>query len=212
MRVLFAIIAFLPTLAFAADANKAHEHTGIIAPIKAAPPVTTLTRPELIKLRKGEAVLKQHQDGEVGGRGVAIFRVNATPDKVMDVIVDYSNYKNWIDKIVTSDVYAGPKDMIYVHFITKAVGISVEWYVEHKVNRAEHWLTWTLDYSRNSDLDDSVGYWRVTPVKGQSNMSQVEYSVDIRLKGWVPGFIKKLLVNQGLEEATSWVKVQAEAR
>jgi hypothetical protein len=42
-------------------------------------------------------------------------------------------------------------------------------------------------------------------------MSQVEYSVSLSL-GWVPGFIKNLIVDKGLEEATVWVRVQSEKR
>jgi hypothetical protein len=73
-------------------------------------------------------------------------------------------------------------------------------------------LTWTLDYSRSSDLDDSVGFWRVTPVEGAPDRAQVEYSVDIAISSWVPGFVRNLLVDDGLKQATSWVKVQSEKR
>jgi len=212
MKILLMFIAFLPGLALAADPNTAHEHQGLISAYPAGPPTITMTRPELMKLRKGEPVLKQQHDGDAGGRGVAVFRVNAERDKVWDVIMDYPNYVNWVDKLSAADIYQNSGNKVYVRFVTKAVAINVEWFIEHTVNRSEYWVTWTLDYTRNSDLDDSVGYWLLKEVSGQPGVTQVEYSVDIRLKGWVPGFVKKLLVNQGLQDATSWVKVQSEAR
>jgi hypothetical protein len=199
-------------VAWAADATTAHEHKGIISAYTGAPPAIKLTRPELVKLRKNEPVLKQQHDGEGGGRGVAVFRVNADRDKVMSVILDFPQYVNWLDKLTVSEIYTGQGDRLYVRMVTRAVAMNVEWFVEHVVNREDYWVTWTLDYSRNSDLDDSVGYWALTEVAGQPGVTQVQYSVDIRLKGWVPSFVKKILVNQGLEDATSWVKIQAESR
>ena len=34
--------------------------------------------------------------------------------------------------------------------------------------------------------------------------------MDMRLKGWVPGFVENMLAKKGLTMATSWVKKQAE--
>jgi hypothetical protein len=210
--MLMTAFVLFSSVTWAADATIAHEHKGIISAYTGAPPAIKLTRSELVKLRKNEPVLKQQHDGDGGGRGVAVFRVNADRDKVMSVILDFPQYVNWLDKLTVSEIYTGQGDRLYVRMVTRAVAMNVEWFVEHVVNREDYWVTWTLDYSRNSDLDDSVGYWALTEVAGQSGVTQVQYSVDIRLKGWVPGFVKKILVNQGLEDATSWVKIQAESR
>jgi hypothetical protein len=212
VKIFMTAFVLFSGVTWAADANTAHEHKGIISNYSGAPPAIKLTRPELVKLRKGEPVLKQQHDGDGGGRGVAVFRVNADRDKVMSVILDFPQYINWLDKLTVSEIYTAQDDRIFVRMVTRAMALNVEWFVEHVVNKQDYWVTWTLDYSRNSDLDDSVGYWALREVSGQPGVTQVEYSVDIRLKGWVPGFVKKILVNQGLEDATSWVKIQAESR
>ena len=212
MRLVFFLIAVFPTFAWAADATAPHEHQGLIEAFPGVPPDAELARADLMTLRKGEPVLKQQNDGDSGGRGIAVFRVNADRDTVMDVILDYPSYTNWIDSLTVSEVYKKTADALFVRFVTRAVAVNVEWFIQHRVNRADYWVTWTLDYSRNSDLDDSVGYWRLKEVPNQPGVTQVEYSVDIRLKGWVPGFVKNLLVNRGLEDATSWVKIQSESR
>ncbi len=90
--------------------------------------------------------------------------------------------------------------------------MSIEYYIHHDYDMEHRWGTWTLDYTRNSDLDDSVGFWRVNSVDGNPKRSIVEYSVDIAIKGWVPGFIRDILVNKGLKQATHWVKVQSEKK
>ena len=212
MKFFLMALSLFPATVLAADANTPHEHQGIIKAYTGAPPAHKLTRPELMKLRKGEPVLKQQHDGDAGGRGVAVFRVNASRDTVMSVILDYPQYINWLDNLPVCEIYSTKGDTVFVRFVTKAMAMNVEWFIEHTVNREDYWVTWTLDYRRNSDLDDSVGYWALKEVAGQPGVTQVEYSVDIRLKGWVPGFVKKILVNQGLQDATSWVKVQSESR
>ncbi len=73
-------------------------------------------------------------------------------------------------------------------------------------------MTWTLDYDYLSDLDDSVGYWRVTPSEVDAGKSLVTYSAAVKLKSRVPAFIINLIVKSRLKQATHWVKEQAELK
>ena len=88
--------------------------------------------------------------------------------------------------------------------------ISVEYFIKHNLHEKEGYVTWTLDYSRESDLDDSTGYWLLYPSPDNPDHTRVEYSVDIRIKGWIPKFIETMLAEQGLEDATKWVKKAVE--
>ena len=149
--------------------------------------------------------------GRQAAEGVAVFRVNASRDKVMETILNFPKYVDWVDNLTACEIYRSEGRELDVRMVTRAVAMTVEWFVRHQVDRANYWVTWTLDYDRNSDLDDSVGYWKLKEVPNQPGVTQVEYSVDIRLKGWVPGFVKNMLVNKGLEGATSWVKAVGRA-
>ena len=40
--------------------------------------------------------------------------------------------------------------------------------------------------------------------------TRVEYSVDVGVDAWVPGFVRNYLTDQGIKQATQWVKKQAE--
>ena len=73
-------------------------------------------------------------------------------------------------------------------------------------------MSWTLDYGRESDLDDSTGYWLVYPSPLDPQKTRVEYSVVLLIKGWVPGFIQTMLADSGVENATKWVKREAEKK
>jgi ribosome-associated toxin RatA of RatAB toxin-antitoxin module len=166
---------------------------------------------DLAQLRSGQAIRRQ-TEGASGGRGLAIFRVQAPPDVVWAVINDFDQYPKWIHNVDKCQVYQRDGGNIDVDFVISGLGFSAEYYIHHMYHPAEHWGTWTLDYSRESDLDDSVGFWRVTPWAEDPRQSVVEYSVDVRVRGWVPGFIRGLFVDKGLTQATEWVKVQSEAR
>lgn len=195
----------------AADPSRPHEHQGKVAAYKGAPPPVSLTATDLSTLQSGTHVLKQVQSGN-GGRGVAIMDILAAPDRIWSRITSFAMYPKWVDNVAACDVYKKEGNEIFAKFVLDPLGMTVEYYIRHTYRPDLGWLTWTLDYTRNSDLDDSVGYWRVTPLSTTPPRSRLEYSVDIRFKGWVPGFMADMISESGLVNATSWVKRQSEAR
>ncbi len=203
------VLLAAPFGAEAADPTKPHPHQGLLAPYPKSPPPTHFTAEEQQALAAGEAVHKQTQ-GETGGRGLAVFRVNAPPETVWIVIQDFASYPLWIDEVEKCEIYRRNGSQIFVRFVLKAVGMEIEYFIHHDYHPEAGWGTWTLDYTRESDLSDSVGFWRVTEVA--PGVSQVEYSVDLKISGWVPGFVRNIIVDNGLEDATEWVKEQAERR
>jgi ribosome-associated toxin RatA of RatAB toxin-antitoxin module len=210
-RLWILIIALLVPLTAlqAADISQPHPHQGVLKPYPKPPPTANLTAKDLLDLAAGKPVYKQ-TEGETGGRGLAIFHVKAPPAVVWSAITDFDRYPQWIDAVETCEVYGRNGNAIFVRFVLKSFGISVEYFIEHDYRAAETWGTWTLDYSRESDLSDSVGSWLVREVS--PGVSQVEYSVDLKVSGWVPGFVRNILVDSGLEDATQWLKKEAEAR
>jgi ribosome-associated toxin RatA of RatAB toxin-antitoxin module len=147
-------------------------------------------------------------EGAAGGRGVAVFLVNAPPDKVWATIRSFPSYTSWIDGVSACEIYKTEGEHVFVRFELKKMGMGIEYFIDHTYPPGADWGTWTLDYDRESDLDDSVGMWRVTP--DASGKTRVEYSVDIQISGWVPGFIREMIVDRGIRDATTWVKVQSE--
>lgn len=197
--------------ALAADAAKPHEHRGLLKPYPKAPPPLVLTPAEQAKLMGGAPVMRQ-TEGEAGGRGLAVFLVNAPADVVWKTIKDFPSYPRFIPEVKKCEVYKSEGRRIDVYFVLKSYGVGVDYFIRHDFDDAARIGTWTLDYDRQSDLDDSVGFWRVMPIEGDPARSRVEYSVDIKLKGWVPGFVRGILVDNGVKQATTWVKVQSEKR
>ncbi len=209
MRPAFLLLPLLTlsAVALAADPNAPHEHQGIVAAYKGAPPKVTLSADDEAKLASGQMVQKQGQTGN-GGHAVAFMNINATPEKIWSKITSFSSYPSWVDNVTKCTTYKHEGNFYYVDFVLSVMGIGVEYYIKHDYEPTQGYMTWSLDYSRLSDLDDSVGYWRVTPISATA--SRLEYSVDIRFKGWIPGFVQEMISSKGLTTATSWVKKQSE--
>ena len=207
MQLLLTLWMFICPV-FAANPNTPHAHTGIATKFT-NPTKATLSASEAATLSSGKAVLKQIQEGN-GGRGVAIFDVSATPDQVWKVITSFENYPSYIDELSKVETYAKKGNDLFVDFTISSWGFEVQYYIKHDYQPNKGYMTWTLDYSRESDLDDSTGYWLVYPSPLDPSKTRVEYSVDLRIKGWVPGFIQTMLAETGVENATKWVKREAE--
>ena len=72
-------------------------------------------------------------------------------------------------------------------------------------------MTWTLDYERKSDFDDSCGYWYVIPhPDNPEQWTRVYYSVEVSMFDWVPKFVVNFLSTKALTDATAWVKKYSE--
>ena len=203
----------LAGIALAADPGKPHPHQGIAPKFTAAPSPTALTAEEAATLSPGHPVLKQVKyEGVSGGRGVAIMDVAAPPDDVWAIILDFSHYPDWVDQLAVCSPYRESGDHRYVQFEIRSLGMSVEYFIDHTVHRDAGYVTWALDYSRESDLDDSVGYWFIRPHPDHAGWSRVEYTVDVRVASAVPSFIEDIVAKKGLRDATSWLPKAAEAR
>lgn len=208
-QLLVAAAATIPALALGADATQPHPHQGVLPAYSGAPPIPTLSDEDLANLAAGKSVLKQTKT-DTGGRGTAVQDIAATPDQIWSKITSYANYPQWVDGVYECETYSKSGSDIYARFLIGAMGIKVEYFVHHKYHPELGYMTWTLDYSRLSDLDDSVGFWRVEPLADKPGYTRVYYSVSVKLSGWVPGFVEDMLSKSGLTKATAWVKRESE--
>ncbi|NOY27211.1 MAG: hypothetical protein GXP62_15185 [Oligoflexia bacterium] len=191
-----------------ASSGSSGSHTGS-APKVTNPTPQDLSAAEQAQLVAGKAVRKQVKY-QGGGRGVSVMDVHGSSEQVWAVIDDFSSYPDWIDDLDECEVYGRTEHQVLVRFKLRVLGRDVEYFIDHNRRPDLGYMTWQLDYSRDSDIDDSTGYWLVYAAPGHPGYTRVEYSVDLRVKGWVPAFVEDMLANKGLDKATSWVKVQVE--
>ena len=75
------------------------------------------------------------------------------------------------------------------------------YFLEHNYEPLQHSMTWHLDYSRRSDIFDSVGYWYVESKQGGG--SRVYYTQDTLLPSWIPSGVRKTFTKVAMRAATS---------
>ncbi|MCO4744973.1 MAG: SRPBCC family protein [Proteobacteria bacterium] len=214
MRHLITAALFVSAPVLGADPGTAHDHEGVLTPYPHPPPKPTISAEEQAQLREGKPVLKQIRSdvsGGAGGRGVAIQDIQATEEVVWSRITSFEKYPEWVDNVRVCETYSQSDDHTRTRFVVGAMLLSGEYYIDHVINPDEHWMTWTLDYERNSDLDDSVGYYRTEPHPDKPGWTRLYYSVDFQVKQWVPQAIQDMVAKQGLKKATEWVKRESEA-
>lgn len=211
-RILFVLmVGWVSSVAWAADATQPHPHSGVLSPYPSSPTLPTLSADDLAKLADGKPVQKQMKEsGSSGGRGLAVQDVHATPEEIWSRIMALDKYTEWVSNVTECEVYETKGAHTKARFVLSATVMSVEYFIDHTFYPDKNYLTWTLDYSKESDLDDSVGFWYVQPLQEKPGWSRLYYSVDVQLKGWVPGFIENMITKSGLSKATSWVKRESE--
>ena len=204
------MIVMMTTLAFAFDPSKPHTNQGILAPISSAPKAVPLSTTEVSKLQKGNVVLQSVVDEKTqSGRGVAVQYINATEDKVWSTILNYPKYPDWVDNVVECSVYKEEASIKYVEMISSVMWIKFGVYTKNYINKDQKYMHWTLDYTRLSDADDLIGYWRVEQIQDSPPLTRVDYATDMKLSG-VPDFLASYLTKDALTNGTKWVKREAE--
>lgn len=225
MKTLLKSISIIIALYFAAcdsaSFDKPHKHEGLVPPYKPKAPKVDLNKDALSTLNNGKIYKTQIMDGS-SGRGLVVLDVHSPTATIWSRILDYNNYAKMVSGCTASRNYnvihhkpsKSNQFLSQTIYTRMKIGISVvnlEYFIKHSYHPKLNVLTWTLDYSKTSDLDDSVGYWYVVehPTKG-AEWARVFYSVDVALPNWLPKYVKDFFSTKALTDATSWVKRESE--
>jgi ribosome-associated toxin RatA of RatAB toxin-antitoxin module len=195
----------------AADAARPHRHQGVLQPVSLRSMRFALSDEERARLAAGEPVRRQLQSAG-GGRGVVVQDIRADVDTVWRLVTDMERYPGRVPNIEQAEVYDRAGGHLRTRFVLGSFGVSAEYYVDHALDRERGAMCWTLDYSRQSDLDDSVGCWLLEPHPEHPGWTRMSYAIEVRMSPWIPGFVERALARDGLVKSTLWVKQLAEAQ
>lgn len=192
-----------------------HDHTGIVAPFTPGDPKIPLDKKALAVLGTGKPYQTQIQSA-TGGRGLVVQDVDAPTDIVWGRILDYDNYSKMVPKTIESknykviDVKPTKKDPLsQIIFTRMKVGFPVlklEFFIKHLYYPDLNSITWTLDYTKKSDFNDSCGFWFIAPHPDDPDRTRLFYSVEVSMFDWVPKFAVDFMSTKALTDATAWVK------
>ena len=208
MKRITLFLLLLAAPAFASDPGVPHPNQGLLDPIAQRPTALALTPDEESQVEDGRTV-QRYVRGEEDGWGVAVNIVEAPAEVVWDTILAYDRYPDWVDNVTDCTVYKRSGDDLYVDMQMSVMGMKKGMYTINTVKRSEGWMGWTLDYSRKSDVQDMVGYWRVEQISSNPPITRLDYSTQMKARG-VPDWLVSLLTKKSLKDGTRWVKERSE--
>lgn len=195
--------------------SEPHDHQGVVKPFEPGDPNVKLDAKAINTLKAGNPYQTQIQSG-TRGRGLVVQDVKAPTDIVWSKILDYDNYAKMVPKTVESKNYKVEKvkptkknplsKIIYTRMKVGFPMLKLEFFIKHSYYPALNSLTWTLDYSKKSDFNDSCGYWYVIPHPDDKSMTRLFYSVEVSMYDWIPKFVVDFMSTKALTDATGWVK------
>mmetsp|Transcript_19116 Transcript_19116/g.35503 ORF Transcript_19116/g.35503 Transcript_19116/m.35503 type:complete len:306 (+) Transcript_19116:62-979(+) len=197
-----------------ASASNPHPHRGKVQPFKAGDPKVKLNAKAESLLASGKPYQTQIKNGNKG-RGLVVQDINAPSDVVWGRILDLDNYSKFVPRTTISENYkvkGSNPQIIHTRMALSVVVTKMEFFIRHQYYPGKNSLIWTLDYDRNSDIDDSCGFWYVVPHPSNLSASRVFYSVEVSMFDWVPGIVMDILSKKALTEATGWVKKESEKK
>jgi len=206
-------LPLLGVLTLAADPCRPHPHQGVLTKYERKHPSEyglTVNGVSRKKLRQ-QAVCRMLVFPNGYKRCTAIRDVEAHPDLVFSRIIDFSAYPRMISGITRCDVYRrgtrGLTRNVRARYRVRELGVTLEAFMDHEFELGgRRCLTFSLDYSRRSDISDTVGYWYVERVDGQ--FSRLYYSIDSSMPMWLPPPLRDALLNVAAKRATGWVDAE----
>ncbi len=84
--------------------------------------------------------------------------------------------------------------------------LKLEFFIKHLYYPSLNSMTWTLDYTKKSDFNDSCGFWFVVPHPDDPDRTRLFYSVEVSMFDWVPKMVVDFMSAKALTDATAWVK------
>ena len=172
------------------------------------PDSVELNEEEKTILKSGKPILRQQKDSEAGS-GVAIQDIAAPEEYVWKVIMSHHRYAEWVKNIDQCNVYKRDGRLLYIGMLTSFLMFKSQLYMIHRIQRPLGYISWTLDRSRTSDLDDVIGYWRISQISDNPPRTRLEYGSAI-VAGGMPDFVIAFLTRDSLLDGTAWVKEQTE--
>ena len=194
------------------DPTQPHMHQGVFRRLKIGPPKNAGLKPPSAKLlteKVGAVIpLKVSAQSPKGSmRCTSIQDVRVPASAVWDLLLDFPNYPRFVKGINTCKPYSrrrtvtGGKIVNAKYTVNVGPAFKINYYLEHQYEPLKNCMTWHLDYSRRSDLFDSVGYWYVEP-RGPE-LSRVYYTTDSLLPSWIPTPVRKAATRIAMQAATA---------
>ncbi len=162
------------------------------------------------RLERGEIVfldiLPPGDPAIKGQGGTALTLVNASPDTVWRVLVDYPRHSGLYPRVIDARVLESGAEHALVRYVVGVGPFSFGFHVNNYPDAARGRLAWSLDRERPNDLfRDSWGYWQIDP-----RPPGVVLTYAMAARTVLPAFLTRGAERDGLVETVRAVRDRAE--
>jgi len=168
------------------------------------------------RLNRGEYVIdvqtRYLADGILQGDGTGYIVIDATPEKIFSVILDFNRYAEYYPFVKTYSLYARAGNEYRVY--SELSAFRIIHFAYHHRNRfdASAWqLTWDLDPERLSDFRLFDGYWKTWPRADGRTLLAFVGRVRIEPGTRIPAFLAKLASEYALRTVVTHMKRRVES-
>ena len=161
------LLLALTAVARSADPSVPHIHSGAFKQYQHAKPskygLSAGRVPKSERMKKPVVIIKTLPERRGLQRSMMVQDVAVPPDVVWQLLLDFPKYPNFIHGLQHCKPYGRRRTLTggrreCAAYTIKAFGFSVSYYLDHVYEPLKQSMTWTLDYTKRSDLFDSVGY------------------------------------------------------
>ena len=215
--LLCAALALAWPVATAEDANSPHMHSGVFRQYSPGPPnkiskAFTISKAQEARLREGSkectvVALRESKESPSGTmRCTTVLDIPTPPNIVWNLLLDFPRYPSFVGGITSCKPYSqrrtlkGGKIVSAKYAVSLSPMFKVKYFLEHHHEPMLNSMTWRLDYSRKSDVFDSVGYWHV---EAKPWGSRVYYTTDSLLPSWIPTMLRKKFTQMAMQASTA---------
>ena len=135
----------------------------------------------------------------------SIQEIDAPSSVVWKLLTEFERYPRFIKGISACKPYHSRRTLtggklVDARYEVKVGTFKVCYSLEHQYEPLKNCMVWHLDYSRKSDVFDSVGYWYVEPLGPEQ--SRVYYTTNSLLPAWIPAPLRKTFTKIAMKAAT----------
>jgi hypothetical protein len=182
----------------------------LLPALSVAPASAELTAAHRARLARGDVVLLDtlppgaQAPGLQGGTAIAF--VQASPDAVWQVLLDYRRHAGLYPRVVAADVVDARTADPVVRYRVAVGPFAFRFHVRHHPDAAGGRIAWELAHEHPNDLfRESWGYWEVAPQRGGVLLT---YAMAARMT--LPAFLTRGAERDGLVETVRAVRDRVE--
>lgn len=211
------VIAAVLSVAVAEDAKSPHIHNGVFRQYSPGPPkkissAFQISKAQEARLREGSkectvTALKESKESPSGTmRCTTVLDIPTPPNIVWSLLLDFPRYPEFVGGITACKPYSQKRTLKGGKIVNARYSVSlspmfkINYFLEHHYEPVLNSMAWRLDYSRRSDLFDSVGYWHV---EAKPWGSRVYYTTDSLLPSWIPTPVRKKFTQMAMKASTA---------